>query len=142
MIEESYLINFFRKNDVQSVASPLYSRFFIFELSRMFFQIERREFFPAPCNAKSSIIFCTFWVGWCKRSVNFISNFSCSHLNQKPNEIIFLMSALASKGQIISECPYEKIVYPNEISNKKNSEISVLASKGKNLGNFFVAILG
>ena len=94
VIEESYLINFFRKNDVQSVASPLYSRFFIFKLSRMFFQIERREFFPTPCNAKSSIIFCTFWVGWCKRSVNFISNFSCSHFNQKPNEIIFLISAL------------------------------------------------
>ena len=32
------------------------------------------------------------------------------------------------KGQIISECPYEKIVYP-KIATEKISEISVLASK-------------
>ena len=32
------------------------------------------------------------------------------------------------KGQIISECSYEIIVYP-KIATKKNSEISALASK-------------
>jgi hypothetical protein len=34
---------------------------------------------------------------WKTDAFNFESKFSCSHLNQKPNKIIFLISALASK---------------------------------------------
>ena len=37
-------------------------------------------------------------------------------------------SVLTVKGQIISKCPYEIIVYPKN-SNEKNSEITALASK-------------